>query len=194
MIASRPSRGPAAVCRASSRFNLEPGKTLVPDRDAQIGRLGDHRRVGAPAADQRVGADAGVLLVHDAATISRPAASPSPRDDARRVDHRGHAAFHVLRSAAVEAAVALDRIERRPTCPRRRPYRCGRRTSATARGARPSSTPITLGRPGATSCNSTSRPIARSWSAIARGNRRLTRRARHQRRIDRIDRDEITTA
>ena len=44
--------------------------------------------------------------------ISRPASKPSSDDDPRRVDHRRDAPLHVLRAAAVQAAVALDRIER----------------------------------------------------------------------------------
>ena len=56
----------AAVRGAPARLDLEPREALVADRDLQVGRLGDHGGVGAPAADQRVGADAGVLLVHDA--------------------------------------------------------------------------------------------------------------------------------
>jgi hypothetical protein len=47
-----------------------------------------------------------------AATIRRPTQARPSGHDARRIDHRGDAAFHVLRSAAVEPAVALDRRER----------------------------------------------------------------------------------
>ena len=51
--------------RAAARLDLEPREPLVADADLQVGRLGDDRRVRAPLVDQRVGAEARVLLVHD---------------------------------------------------------------------------------------------------------------------------------
>ena len=58
-------------------------------------------------------------------------------------------------------------------------------------GARPSSTPITLGRPGATSCSSTSSPSRRMCVGDAVGDLPLAGGAGHERRIHRIDRDEL---
>ena len=58
-------------------------------------------------------------------------------------------------------------------------------------GARPSSTPMTFGRPGAASCSTTSSPAAAM--AAARDLRRLgfAWRAGHERRVDGIRGDEV---
>ena len=168
MIASRPSARPAAVRGTAARLDVDPRETLVRDGDLQVGRLGDDGAVGRPLADERVGAEAGVLFVddrrHDQPVPSRARAPPP---DARGIDHGGHAALHVLRAAAVEPADRISgangaAIPSTPTvsmCPQNISERPG---------ARPSSTPITLGRPGATSCIVHVEPDA----AHVRGDRR----------------------
>ena len=55
----------AAVRGAPPGLDLEPGKSLVADGNLQVGRLGHDRRIGAPAGDERVRAEAGVLFVDD---------------------------------------------------------------------------------------------------------------------------------
>ena len=126
-----------------------------------------------------------------AATISRPVAKPRAARDARRVDHRGDAALHVLRAAAVEPAVALARIERRRHALDADGVDVAAEHQRPARRSRPSSTPITFGRPGATSCSVDVEPdracARRSRAAICA----FARRAGHERRIDGIDRDEL---
>ena len=134
-------------------------KPLCPTAICEIGRLGDDRAVGAP---RLTSASAPMLECSSsttAATIRRPDGEPAARGDrAAAANHRGDAALHVLRAAAVEPAVALDRRER-IGMPARRRCRCGRRTSACVPLLRPSSTPTTLGRPGATVSTDTSRPM-----------------------------------
>ena len=117
--ASHPHDGVAAVARpaavrgASFGLNLDPLESLVRDGDMQVRRLGHDAGVGAPLGHERFGADAGVLLVDDAGddeTAGVEAAGLG--DDAGGANHRRDAALHVLRPAAVDAAVALGRIER----------------------------------------------------------------------------------
>ncbi len=50
---------------------------------------------------------------------------------------------------------------------------------------------MTFGRPGATSCISTSRPRLRMWRGDRLRDPAFARRARHERRIDGIDRNEL---
>ena len=64
-IASRPSRGRLPWAARPLRLDLEPRESLVADRDLQVGGLGHDGAVGAPAGHERVGAEAGVLLVDD---------------------------------------------------------------------------------------------------------------------------------
>ena len=82
------------------------------DRHGQVGRFGDHRSVGGPVFDDGLCADALELFVADARD-DEPTGRPGILHAAGRVHHGGHAALHVLRAASVEAAVALDAIERR---------------------------------------------------------------------------------
>jgi hypothetical protein len=54
-----------------------------------------------------------MLFVHDGSDNQTAGGGAALlRHDARRIDHRRHAALHVLRSAAIETAVALNRRER----------------------------------------------------------------------------------
>ena len=106
--------GAAAMGGAPARVDLDPLEPLVRGGQPQIRGLGDHRAVGGVLRDQRFRAGARVLFVghrrHHKPAAREPAVTGNP---CRRVDHRGHAALHVLAAAAVEAAVALDGIERR---------------------------------------------------------------------------------
>ena len=126
-----------------------------------------------------------------AARINRPDGKPALLgDDAAGVDHRGHAAFHVLRAAAVEPAVALDRRERI------RHARDADRVGVAAEHQR-----AALAR--------APRARRRRWAVRARplrldveaeaahlggdgvGDLALARRTGHERRVDGVDRDEI---
>ena len=81
--------------------------------DLEAGRLGHDGAAGTPFRNHGVGADAGVLFVDDGGE-NQPARWESAlfRNDADGGNHGGHAALHVLRAASVEAAFALDRMER----------------------------------------------------------------------------------
>ena len=87
---------PAAMRGAAVRDDVDPGKSLVPDRQPEIGRLGHDRHVRAPFAHERLGAKAHVFFVGHARD-DQPAAGPGGREHRGRGDHRGHAALHVLR-------------------------------------------------------------------------------------------------
>ena len=108
-----PFARPAAVRGPAFGFNLDPLEALVRDRDGEIGRFGHHGAISPPPGDQRVGADAGVLFINDAGDHQAAGVEAAGfGDHPRGADHRRHAALHVLRSAAVDAAIALDWIER----------------------------------------------------------------------------------
>ena len=98
---------------AAFSFNLDPLEALVRDRHLQIGGLGDHGAIRAPARDQRIGADAGVLFINDARNHEATGVeSTRLGDNASSANHRRHAALHILGAATIDAAVTLDRIER----------------------------------------------------------------------------------
>ena len=99
--------------RAPARLDLGPRESFVPDTDLQVRRLGHDRGVGAPFRDEHVGPDARVLLVDDRRDDQAALAEAAIAREPRGIDHRGHAALHVLRPAAVEPAAPLDGIERR---------------------------------------------------------------------------------
>ena len=153
-------RGRLPCAARPLRLDLDPGEALVADRDLQIGRLGDdgaRRRASASPARRR-------------------RCSRTPR---RRPPRRS-------RRPARKPPLARDRAprrssrRRRPSCPARRgrTSRPSRSTGSNGAampstptvsmcpqniserpGRRPSSTPMTFGRPGATSCISTSSPM-----------------------------------
>src|SRR4051812_15711209 len=56
---------PAAVRRSSLHRDLYPREAFVTHRNLEIGRLGHDRRVGTPGFDERIRADARMLLVDD---------------------------------------------------------------------------------------------------------------------------------
>ena len=60
-----PFRRTTAMRCPASDLHRHPGKALVSNRDRQVGRLGHDRAVCAPVFHERLGADAGMLLVHD---------------------------------------------------------------------------------------------------------------------------------
>jgi hypothetical protein len=74
----------------------------VRDRDIEIGRFGHNGRVGTPPGHERIGAEAGVLLIHDRgddeATARKTASFGKHPGGAK---HGGDAALHVLRAATV---------------------------------------------------------------------------------------------
>ena len=150
-IASRPSSG-RLPCAARPRVTISSqAKPLWPIATARsVGSV----TIAASArqlADQRLGAEALVLLVDDGGD-DEPAARP------RSAPARPAAAIIAATPPFMSCAPrpysrpSLDRAARtdRP-CPRRRRCRGGRRTSRDGPGSRPSSTPMTFGRPGRTS-------------------------------------------
>ena len=186
-----PVRRPAAVRGAAARFDLEPGEALVRDADLQVGRLGHDGAVRAPAATSASAPRLAYSSSTTTATISRPAESRRCATSARRIDHRRDAALHVLDAAAVQPAVRPRAGRTAPPCPRRRPYRCGRRTSASGRAHRPSSTPMTLGRPGADLLHVHVEADAGACAPQPPPRPHASPRcARHQRRVHGIDGDE----
>ena len=190
-IASRPSRGRLPWAARPFGLDFHPLEALVGDGDGQVGRLGHDGAVGAPAGDERVGANARVLFVDDAGDEELPGIEASALgEDARGIDHRGHTALHVLRAAAVDPAVALGGIERPSPCRPRRRCRHGRTTSGSGPARRPSRTPTTFGRPGATSCTCTASPNRRQTLGERPADLRFTARAGHERRIDGVDGDQ----
>ena len=120
MMASRPSRG-RLPCAARPRVSMSiQAKPLCPIADLQVGRFGDDRAVGRPFLDERVGADARVLLVDDRRHDQPPACEAALRR--RRAPRRSSR-------------------PRRPSCPAIRGRRAGRRESSGANGASMPSTP-----------------------------------------------------
>ena len=97
----------AAVRRLPFDGDVDPRESLVADGDREVGRLGHDRRVGAPRLDERVGADARMLLVDDA----------GDDEPAGRQDRRARRSPSPPRSSR----------RRRPSCPARRGRRAGRR-------------------------------------------------------------------
>ena len=179
--------------RRAPRFDHRPRKSLMRDADLQIGRLGhDRARRRFPLTDERIGADARVLLVDD--RRDDQAAFPESRRLLRRVPHRSSR-------------------RRRTSCPANRGRRGARRESTGVNGDAMPSTPTVSMCPQ----NISERPRSRS---LEHTNRRsdvparrpdVRRRVRstacaraiasaicsfasgawNQRRIDRVDGDEI---
>ena len=141
--------------RAPARLERDPLEAFVRDGDVEAGRLGHHGRVRAPLRDERVGAEARVLLVHHRRHDEPPAREAAALGDpAHGADHRGHAALHVLRAAAVEPAVADLAARTGRGIPLTPTVSVCPQNISDRPGARPSSTPTTFGRPGTTSVTS----------------------------------------
>ena len=112
-IASRPSRG-RLPCAARPRVSISThANPLCPTPICRSVGSVTTAASARPLRDERVGADARVLLVDDRGDDQTPLAEAAVARDARGVDHRRDAALHVLRAASVQPAVALDGIERR---------------------------------------------------------------------------------
>ena len=188
-IASRPSRGRLPCAARPCVSTRDPLKALVRDRDVETGRLGDDgasARHGRPAPRRRCWRALRRRRRDDQPAGARP--PPSAITRARQSSRR-----------------------RRPSCPARRGRRAGRRESPgrTGRampatptvsvwpqniserpGARPSSTPTTFGRPGR-DLGSRRRDRSRELAAIRRATSASPRAPGDERRIHRVDRDEI---
>ena len=166
-IASRPSRG-RLPCAARPRVSTSNhAKPLWPTAICEIGRLGHDRAVGAPARDQRVGADARVLLVHDRRDDqpSGVEAALGRRPAPRRSSRRRPPSCPASRGRKDGRRARPDRTAR-SSLPRRR-CRCGRRASASApAGALRARRSHSIAR-AATGCISTSSPRRRRCAAIA---------------------------
>ncbi len=108
-----PFRRPAAVRRLPFHDDVDPGESLVGHCHGHVGRLGHDRRVGAPALDERFRAQAGVLLVGHRRDNQSPGGQSTSGQNPGGADHRRDSALHVLSTAAVQPALAFDRIERR---------------------------------------------------------------------------------
>ena len=100
--------GPRPVRGAAADDDLVPGEALVRDRDGDLGAggLGDDRGVGPHRLGDGLGADRGELLVADGGNDD--VARNAPLGDVGGSHHDGgQAGLHVVRTAAVEA-VSLD--------------------------------------------------------------------------------------
>ena len=114
LIASRPSRGrlPCAA-RPSVSISTHSNPLCAMATCRSVGSV-----TTAASARQRVTSASAPMLACSSSTTQAITSLPGSkaarfRDDARGIDHRRHAALHVLGAAAVDPAVALDGIERR---------------------------------------------------------------------------------
>jgi hypothetical protein len=96
----------AAMRRASTRLDVDPCKTLVSHRDLKVGRFRHDGSIRGPSGDQRIRADAGVLLVNYGRDHETSTLETALCHHASRIDHCRNAALHVLRATAVEAPLA----------------------------------------------------------------------------------------
>ncbi len=106
-------RGKAAVRGAALREDLEPGVAFVGDDEIEAGGLQNNGGIGGKFSEQRFGADAVALLVHDGGKKQRTRKhGPLADERNRRGAHGGNTALDVQRAASEEGAAALDRRER----------------------------------------------------------------------------------
>ena len=181
----------AAMRGAAFGFNLHPLEALVRHRDGQVGGLGDDGGVGSPPGDQRFSADARVLFVGDAGNHELAGGEAARfRNDPGGADHRRDAALHVLRTASINAAVALGGIER----PRH--ARDANRVDMAAEHERPSwslavENANDIGPPWRRFLNLDLQAYVSKLLSQCPRHRRLTRRSRHERRVHGIDRHEV---
>ena len=147
MIASRPSRGRlpcAARPRVSTSIQANP---LWPIADLQVGRFG-HDRARRPSTRARAR-----RRRCSRTPRRRPRRrSAGPREaalgrDPRRVDHRRDAAFHVLRRRGRRAGRRASSGVKGASMPSTPTVSMWPQNISDGPGARPSSTPITFGRP-----------------------------------------------
>ena len=112
-MASRPSRG-RLPCAARPRVSISAhANPLCPTPICRSVGSVTIAASARPLRDERVGAEARVLLVDDRRDDQTSLPEAAIAREPRGVDHRGHAALHVLRAASIEPAVTLDGIERR---------------------------------------------------------------------------------
>ena len=190
-IASRPSSG-RLPCAARPRVSTrDPLKSLVRHRDIEAGRLGDDGGVGAPAATSASAPRLACSSSTTAATMSRPRARPPALGDpARGTDHRGHAALHVLRAAAVEPAVANLGVER-PVMPAHADGVgvAAEHQRAAGRAALEHADDVGPARRDLRDLDA--QADRRELLGNPARDRRPRRARRHERRVHRVDRDEI---
>ena len=194
-MASRPSRGRLPCAARAFGLDLDPLEALVRDGNRQVGRLGDHGAVGAPARDERVGADARVLFVHDAGDDELAGVEAAALHDARarrRPSRPRRSSCPASRGRRRDRRARRDRTA--ASCRPRRPCRCGRTTSASGRArGRRARRPRWAG-PAPPPARATARPIARMRSTSARAMAASPRGAGHERRVHRVDGDERPSA
>ena len=182
---------PRAVRGAAGHLDLEPDEALVRDDELELGRLGDDRGVGAHEPQHLLDPEARVLLVGDRGDDDVAARAQRARPRGRR-QRRGDAGLHVVGAAAVEP-VAVDArrvngsaIPSTPTvsrCPQRSSVRPPPAPARADDDARPAGRHLGDDRPRARS----HAPSAATKPAISR----LARAAGDERRVDRVDRDEL---
>jgi len=175
--------------RPPTRDDIEPGKPFMPDGQLQVRRLGHDRRVRPPFANQRLGAKTLVLFIDDGGD-DQPAAGPCLSQDARGGDHRGHATLHVLRTAAEEPAVfdpGNERVDH--------PFHANRIEMPAEHHGRARSggleEPDDIGTTGSGLLQPNIESGGEQRGAAHLGDLRFARRARHERGVDGVDRDEI---
>jgi hypothetical protein len=162
----------------------------VRDPNLEVCGLGHDRRIRAPRRHERIRADASELFV-DHRRDDQPSCGESAiARDAHRVDHRGDAPLHILRPAPVNPAVPLRGIERRRhaghsncvdvTAEHQR--RSGLRSFQHANYIRPAWRGVLF---------LDVQPEAPQVRFDKVGDGSFAGGARHERRVDGIDRDEI---
>ena len=177
------------VRRAPFDLDPRPDEALVRDGDRELGRLGDDGRVGLDGAKHLLDAEARVLLVGD--RRDDDVAVQAQRGGLAAGDEgRGDARLHVVGAAAVEP-VALDaRVVRcvHPPDAHRVDVPAEQQRAPASRAA---------------GTNDDARPAGRALEHVglqtggerpARDERRdlaLAGAARHERRVDRVDRHEL---
>ena len=179
-IASRPSAG-RLPCAALAATRPRPTRIPCARSRSQIGRLGDDRaRRRASVSPARRRRCSSAPRRRPRRRRGGPAARPPLGDAPRRGDHRGDAGFHVLRAAAVQPAVALDRRERSGHAGDADGVGVAAEHQRAALARVPRARRRRSGRPGATSRTVTSRPKRAHLGGDAVGDLALrpARRAR----------------
>ena len=97
----------AAVCGPAGDRDFQPHKALVRDGELQFGRLGDDGRIGPVARGNVRRAEAGIFFVgyggNEQIALQRSAGIAQRFHGGQ---HCGDAAFHIVRTAAIQLAVA----------------------------------------------------------------------------------------
>ena len=98
--------------RTAAALDLEPDKSLVGQREAELRRLDDDGRIGVHRFDDRFRADARVLFVGDGGDDDIAAQPARGRLGSGEHD-RGQTSFHVVSATAVEARAFHARCKTR---------------------------------------------------------------------------------